>query len=231
MNGVTSASTATAGTASAAAASSAAGSQTAQQGTMISSDFETFLRLLTTQIRNQDPLNPMESTEFAQQLATFSGVEQQVRTNTLLQSLSDRLALSGMAQFAPWVGMEARVDGAVMFSGAPLTLYPAPAAGADQAVLVVHDAQGREVQRSPAAVSTSPIDWAGTDASGAPLPAGPYSFTIESYQGGQLIGTSAVQAYDTITEVRNGASGTEFVLRGGSTVTVADIAALRSPSG
>ena len=41
-------------------------------------DFETFLKMLTTQIRNQDPLNPMEGSEFAVQLATFSGVEQQV---------------------------------------------------------------------------------------------------------------------------------------------------------
>lgn len=46
-----------------------------------SSDFETFLKMLTTQIKNQDPLNPMEGTEFAVQLATFSGVEQQVMTN------------------------------------------------------------------------------------------------------------------------------------------------------
>lgn len=41
---------------------------------MLTADFETFLHLLTTQMQNQDPLNPMESTEFATQLATFSGV-------------------------------------------------------------------------------------------------------------------------------------------------------------
>ena len=43
--------------------------------------------MLTTQIKNQDPLNPMEGTEFAVQLATFSGVEQQVQTNQLLARL------------------------------------------------------------------------------------------------------------------------------------------------
>lgn len=200
-------------------------------GNLISSDFQTFLLMLTTQIQNQDPLNPMESTEFAQQLATFSGVEQQVKTNTLLETLSDKLGLSGIAQLAPWVGMEARVDAPVMFDGAPLTLYPVADASADQAVLVVNDANGREVMRSPAAVSSAPVDWAGTDASGSPLPSGAYSFTLESYSGGELIGTTAIQTYGKITEVRNGVSGPEIVLDGGAVITTADIAALRAASG
>src|SRR6056297_3909166 len=77
----------------------------------LSSDFETFLLMLTTQMQNQDPLNPLESSEFAVQLATFSGVEQQVKTNDLLGSLLSGLASSGMAQMASWIGREARTDG------------------------------------------------------------------------------------------------------------------------
>ncbi len=49
----------------------------------VTSDYETFLRMLTTQLQNQDPMNPMESDDFAMQLATFSGVEQQVKTNEI----------------------------------------------------------------------------------------------------------------------------------------------------
>ena len=58
-----------------------AGSSTSTGG--ISSDFNTFLRMLTVQMQNQDPLNPIDSADYAVQLATFSGVEQQVRTNQL----------------------------------------------------------------------------------------------------------------------------------------------------
>ena len=58
---------------------------------LISSDFNTFLKMLTTQLKNQDPLNPMDNSEYAVQLATFSGVEQQVKTNTLLESLGAQL--------------------------------------------------------------------------------------------------------------------------------------------
>ncbi|WP_172332635.1 flagellar hook assembly protein FlgD [Mangrovicoccus sp. HB161399] len=54
----------------------------------ISSDFQTFLKMLTSQMRNQDPQNPLDSSQFAMQLATFSGVEQQVLTNQLLSELS-----------------------------------------------------------------------------------------------------------------------------------------------
>ncbi|MFV2001871.1 MAG: flagellar hook capping FlgD N-terminal domain-containing protein, partial [Paracoccaceae bacterium] len=53
----------------------------------VNSDFETFLKLLTTQLKNQDPLKPVDSSDFAVQLATFSSVEQQVKTNDLLTSL------------------------------------------------------------------------------------------------------------------------------------------------
>lgn len=198
------------------------------QGTLISSDFQTFLKMLTTQARNQDPLNPMDSSDYAQQLATFSGVEQQVRTNSLLESLASQFGTNGLAQFASWVGMEAKVTAAVPFDGTPLVLYPTPAEGADQTVMVVLDAAGHEVRRDPAPLGTDPMLWAGSDPSGQPLAPGLYSFRLESYAAGALIGTSEVASYARITEVRTDATGARVVLSGGSEVAVADIAALRA---
>ena len=203
-------------------------SQGAGHGTLIASDFQTFLKMLTTQARNQDPLNPIDSSDYAQQLATFSGVEQQVRTNSLLEALSSQLGGGGLAQFASWIGMEAKVTAPVPFDGVPLTLYPTPVAGADQAVLVALDATGREVARTAAPVAEDPVVWAGTDAAGQPLASGLYSFRLESYAAGQLLGTTDVASYARITEVRNGDGGTTFILEGGSETTAADISALRS---
>jgi flagellar basal-body rod modification protein FlgD len=74
------------------------------QPAAISSDFTTFLKMLTTQMQNQDPLNPIDSADYAVQLATFSGVEQSVKTNQLLESLGQQFGLLGMAQMAGWVG-------------------------------------------------------------------------------------------------------------------------------
>ena len=122
-------------------------SQTESASNALSSDFETFLKMLTTQMENQDPLNPVESAEFAMQLATFSGVEQQIRTNGLLADMVSGLGASGLSQLAGWVGMEARVNSPVVFDGAPITLAPEPDPASDAAFLVVRDATGGVVSR------------------------------------------------------------------------------------
>lgn len=201
------------------------------QGTLIGNDFKTFLKMLTTQARNQDPLNPIDSADYAQQLATFSSVEQQVRTNTLLEAIGAQFGTSGLAQFAGWVGMEAKVTAPVPFSGTPLTLYPAPAAGADGAVIVTLDAAGREVAREAAPVGTKPLLWGGADAAGQPLPAGLYRFRLESYAGETLIGTSDVATYARIAEVRSGAAGADLVIEGGAEVAASAVSALRDAAG
>ena len=55
-------------------------------------EFDTFLRLLTAQIKNQDPLEPLESTQFVEQLATFSGLELQANANNILEDIAAMLA-------------------------------------------------------------------------------------------------------------------------------------------
>ncbi|MFP1645433.1 flagellar hook capping FlgD N-terminal domain-containing protein [Pontitalea aquivivens] len=198
-------------------------------GGMISSDFQTFLLMLTTQMQNQDPLNPIESSDYAVQLATFSGVEQQVRTNQLLEGLAAQMGVAGISQLAGWVGLEARAAAPVAFDGAPLTLAPNPATGADQAILVVKDASGNTVARDPLAVSDAPIQWDGSRLNGSLLPAGIYSFEIESYNSGVLLSSNPVDVYAEILEARGTPEGTVLVLRGGATVSAADVTALRQP--
>ena len=60
----------------------------ADQSSVLSSDFETFIRMLTTQAKYQDPLEPIDSSEYAAQLAQFSMVEQQVKSNDILAQLA-----------------------------------------------------------------------------------------------------------------------------------------------
>lgn len=193
----------------------------------LSSDFETFLLMLTTQMENQDPLNPIESQDFAVQLATFSGVEQQVRTNDLLESLAGGLGASGIAQLAGWVGMEARSTSPAQFKGVPLTLAPQAAPGADSAVLVARNSFGLEVSRQEIPLGQDTIEWAGTAQNATPLPEGQYSFTLESYSEGEVTAVSAVASYARVTEARQGENGVEIVLEGGVVVPSDQITALR----
>jgi flagellar basal-body rod modification protein FlgD len=194
-----------------------------------SSDFQTFLKMLTTQMQNQDPMNPIDSADYAVQLATFSGVEQAVRTNQLLESLQSQFGLLGMAQLAGWVGQEARASAPVYVDGSPVTLSPNPAAIADRAVLVVRDTQGRVVSREDIPVSTDPYEWTGTDSIGAPLQRGRYTLSLESYFGDDLLRTTPMEYYAPIMEARGGAGGTKLVLRGGIEVLATDVTALRIP--
>ena len=110
-------------------------------------DFQTFLKMLTTQIKNQDPLNPMEGSDFAVQLATFSGVEQQVRTNDLLAQIAAHSAGS-LSAVSQWIGKEVRTTDPVAFDGSPLTLTIDHAPDADGVTLVTYDAAGTVVSVS-----------------------------------------------------------------------------------
>lgn len=211
------------------ASTGTATAQTADKASALSPDFETFLKMLTTQMQNQDPLNPIDSADYAVQLATFSGVEQQMKTNQLIEGLSSQMGAMGMAQLAGWVGMEARTTQPVWFGGSPVTLQIAPETGADRAVLVVKDATGAEVSRQDVTDTTGEVDWAGTKTDGTPLASGTYSFTLESYRGGTLSTTEAVPAYGRITEARAGEGGPVLVLEGGSVVPSTEIGALRAP--
>lgn len=193
----------------------------------IASDFNTFLKMLTTQMQNQDPLNPIDSADYAVQLATFSGVEQQVRTNDLLAGLGAQFGLMGMAQLAGWVGQEARAAAPVWMEGTPVTVLTQAKTGADRAMLVVRDAQGNTVAREPVPVGAESILWAGQDAAGNPLPMGQYDLTLESWKGDAMLGAEAVESYARITEARNTAEGVVLVLNGGVEVPASRITALR----
>lgn len=203
--------------------------ETAVPKKQITSDFDTFLRMLTTQLQNQDPLNPMESTDFAVQLATFSEVEQTQRSNQLLETMTSQLGMTGMAQLANWVGMEVRSPSPAQYSGAALTLVPDPADRAEEAVLVVKNAENQVVSRLDVAPSDAPILWDGRTADGADLPKGRYSFELESYRAGELVATTPVETYGRIVEARGGAEGTILVLDGQIEVASDKVSAVRKP--
>lgn len=212
------------------AATTSTASSSASTGAALSGDFQTFLTMLTVQMQNQDPMNPIESSDYAVQLATFSGVEQQVQTNQLLEGLASQLGLMGMSELAGWVGMEARSASPAHFSGDPIRLAPNPPEAADQTVLVVKNESGEVVSTHSIDVSADQISWDGTDDAGNTVPEGNYSFELESYQNGELLQTDPVETYGRIVEAQGTASGTVLLLEGGITIGTGDVTALREPT-
>ena len=207
-------------------ARAASAPQTAAPQTTVSSDFETFIKMLTVQMENQDPLNPIDSSEYAAQLAAFSSVEQQVLTNDLLTSLGAQLNTSGLAQLSNWVGMDARSSAGVAFDGAPQTLYPMPATLADEAYLVAYDSEGNEVQRSEIGLDGAPVEWAGVLDGGTPVENGTYYFEIENFANGELLGSTPAESYQTIEEAQIIDGQTVLILESGQPILPENVVAL-----
>ena len=204
-------------------------SSSASTGT-ISSDFDTFLRMLTVQMQNQDPLNPVDSADYATQLATFSGVEQAVLTNDLLKALTSQMSAGGLADMAAWVGKEARAATPAYFDGEPITLSPNPPVLADTAESVVRNESGVEVQRLSVPVSADPVEWAGVGPGGVPFPEGQYTFELISSSDDEVLTEDPVEVYSTVTEVRAQDGQTILILEGGAAISTDQVSALRDPA-
>lgn len=210
-----------------AAAAASQASTRRERASFASNDFETFLKMLTTQIKHQDPLNPMEGSDFAVQLATFSGVEQQVRTNELLQALVGADGGAGLAAYAGWIGREVRSTAAAWFGDDPVRLEIAADKAADEVVLVTFDANGKMVSREAIGPGSGEVEWFGMDADGNRLPEGHYSFRIENWQGETKLSESPVESYSRVVGVEAGANGAELRLAGGNSVAASAVSALR----
>lgn len=193
----------------------------------LSSDFETFLRMLTTQMRNQDPLNPVDSADFAVQLATFSSVEQQVQTNNLLTGLGAQMATLGMGQFPGWIGLEAEVRAPVRFTGDPVALDAVVDPRADAAELLATNAQGAVVARSALPAESGPVLWTGRNAQGQPLPAGTYTLSVLSQAAGETIASHEAHMRSRVTETRLDGGDVRLGLENGQSVAPSEVIGLR----
>jgi flagellar basal-body rod modification protein FlgD len=199
----------------------------------LSGDYTNFLTLLTAQLKNQDPLSPMDATQFTQQLVQFSAVEQQINGNKKLdqliglQSTANAYGAVGFvgttiaanSSDVPLQGGKAKFDYTIEKSGGSATLKVLNSAG--NVVML---------KQVDATVGTHPVEWDGTDYFGNKLPDGKYTIAV-SYQD-QATG----KAYDaTITsygKVDQAAitDGEVFLKMGDVSVRLADVIRISKPT-
>ncbi|SLN59626.1 flagellar hook capping FlgD N-terminal domain-containing protein [Ruegeria meonggei] len=194
----------------------------------LASDFETFLLMLTAQARNQDPLEPLDSSEYASQLAQFSMVEQQVQTNDLLSDLALSLGSVNLEELASWVGMDVRAAAAFQFDGAPETLFAQAEPAATSAVMVIRDSDGTVIDRITAPTNETEFVWAGTASDGSPLPDGTYAATLESYDGDELLSEQLAATYHQVVEAQVGEDAVLLTLDSGQIVPAGTVTAVRT---
>ncbi len=194
----------------------------------LTSDFETFLNMLTAQARNQDPLEPLDGAEYAAQLAQFSMVEQQVKTNDTLASLMTQMGNSDIAELSSWVGKDVRAIAPAHYSGDPITVTPEFAENADRAELVVRDSTGTIVERQAIALSETQVNWTGLESDGTARPTGLYSFSVESYAEDTLLQDQSTATYNNIVEAQIQNGQITLILEGGQVILPSVVTGVRS---
>jgi len=148
-------------------------------------DKDAFLRLLTTQLQNQDPLNPTDSTEFTAQLAQFSSLEQLSNVNETLNTLKLYEASINNAQAVGFIGKDIIANGNSIEkkSGQPVSCdYELPAA-AKSVVVTIYDATGnfvRDYQKTALAAGQQSLTWDGRDRNGNTVADGAYTFEVQA---------------------------------------------------
>jgi flagellar basal-body rod modification protein FlgD len=205
--------------------------KTATASATAAADFKNFLTLLTAQLRHQDPLSPLDSTQFVEQLASFSAVEQQIETNKLLKELMGASTKSDFENAALWIGKEvdaaissARFEGKALEFGVPVG--PEGAAGE----IVVRDAAGAVVYREKVAAGQSTFKWNGVDEDGAAVSNGVYKFIVEYVKDEATAGTKLLSSSSRVTEVRFADGKPQLGLENGAVVEPDDVVAMREPA-
>lgn len=153
-----------------------------QSATKLNQDFDQFLALLTTQLQNQDPLSPMDSSEFTNQLVQFSSVEQQIKSNQYLENLLQMQTLNLTALGLSFIGKDIETEGKNFNADGtkPVNLsYVLPQAAASGTVSIL-DKDGNVVYSQPieTAEGLHSFTWDGKDQNGMPVAPGKYELRI-----------------------------------------------------
>jgi flagellar basal-body rod modification protein FlgD len=170
----------------------------------LSGNFNTFLKLLTTQLQNQDPLSPMDSTQFTQQLVEYSQVEQQINTNTNLQSLISLQQSGAGAAAVGYLGKTVTVtNGNAGLTNGQATWNYSLGSNAASTTLTVTNASGQVVYSAPGSTSSgnNSFNWNGRDSSGGQLPDGTYTLAVTATASDGSKVASTVSSTGTVSEV------------------------------
>lgn len=165
---------------------SSAASANAMANTQIAGNFQSFLQLLTTQLQNQNPLSPLDTNQFTQQLVEFAGVQQQINTNDLLATLVSLQQTAQSTQALGFVGKTAVVSGSTAAltssssSSSSTATWLINVPSASNVTITITNSSGQTVYSGSAPASAGnaqPFTWNGQGSDGTQEPDGNYTLT------------------------------------------------------
>lgn len=196
-------------------------------------NFETFLNLLVTQMQNQDPLQPQDPTEFTNQIARYSSLEQQMKTNTLLEAMADSSTQQSQSALLGYIGKEVLASGdTVPFSGESDTsvdfayTVDKPAV---KTVIRVYNEEREKVFETDGETEQGQhvFRWGGANEDGELQPAGNYRVVIEAVgTDGKPVGVEPM-VFQKAIGVETQEGNTSLVLADGSLLAPSKITTIR----
>lgn len=149
----------------------------------ITNNFDTFLTLLTTQLQNQNPLEPLDTNQFTQQLVQFSEVEQAIQSNANLESLLQLQAATAVTNSVAYIGKTVELNGTSQPLKSGQASWPIEAQGtANAATFTIKDSAGNVVfsETKPLSSGKTTYSWNGQTNDGGSAPEGDYHLSVEA---------------------------------------------------
>jgi flagellar basal-body rod modification protein FlgD len=196
--------------------------------TDLSGNFDTFLTLLTTQLQNQDPMNPMNSDQFTQELVQFSGVEQQINTNDNLKTLISMQQGNTTNNAINYLGKNITItDGSGQLTDGEATWSYALGGAAASTNVTVTDSNGKVVYtgKGETASGQHDFDWNGKDNNGNQLDDGTYKVAVSATAPDGSSIETAVASKGVVSEV-NFTGSEPYLMVGAMAVPVSAVSAI-----
>jgi len=185
-----------------------------------------FLSLLVAQMKNQDPMNPLDNAQVTSQLAQLSTVQGIENMNTTLQALAASLGANQMSQAANLIGHGVLVPGnAISPAEMQNVMGFELSRPADSVSVSIRDAAGalvRKLELGPRDTGVNVIAWDGLTDTGAAAPSGKYTFKLDAVQGGQSVSSIALHL-GMVNSVSQGSQGVKLNLAANESVNYSDI--------
>ncbi|MFA6970902.1 MAG: flagellar hook assembly protein FlgD [Gallionella sp.] len=208
------------------AALNGSGASTATTASAATASQDRFMKLLVTQLKNQDPLNPMDNAQMTSQMAQISTVSGIDKLNATLQALSASMTPNQTLQAASMIGHGVLVPGNSVDLAAGVGLGGFDLAQpVDSAKVSVYDQTGALVSSIDLGAHPAGVvkwQWDGKDNAGAAMPNGPYTFKVDASQAGNTIAATGLQ-YGVVGSVTQGAQGVELSVGSLQNVALAQV--------
>lgn len=206
------------------------GTASADQQTLVG-NYEMFLELLTIQIKNQNPLEPMDANQFTEQLTQYSSVEQQIKTNENLEKMLQNISSSNMGAIVSYIGKEVEASGdtTVLRNGSATWSYESDRLA--NANFTVRNAAGAVVYTQQQQISSGSgvFTWDGSTLGGGTAPDGEYTISIAASDSEGAAASISTGIRGVVDEVDM--SGSEASLKiGNVSVPIGSVTSIRQPS-